>query len=145
MVKKNHEAVVLGEKIDPGGTKNRQGRRLEAGAEERERPGAEGWDTAQKHWGVFSSLLRTSKMISRSQGINLCVSSPPCEAAVTSLYPHTVTKINAGCRRAAEKSREVGWEVGTGGEQERKTQEERAPCERGGRKPMKGLRREMVS
>lgn len=95
----------------------------------RERPGAEGRDAAQKHRGVFSNLLRFSKMILRSQGINLCVSSPPCEIAVISLYTHAATKINADYRRAAGRSREVVWEAGTGGEQKRKTEEERAPCE----------------
>lgn len=112
MVKKNHEAVVLGEKIDPAGTKNQQGRRLEDGAEEGEGPGAEGWDATQKHWGFFSSLLRTSKMISRSRGINLCVSSPPGEAAVN--VPVSTHSDQHKCRLPKSSWEEPRGGVGSG-------------------------------
>lgn len=68
MVKKNHEAIVSREKMDPAETKNLKAGGLKGRSGEEE-SWAEWLDATQKHWGFFPNLPWTSQVTFRSQGI----------------------------------------------------------------------------
>lgn len=57
-------------------------------------------------------------MIFGSQGIKLCLSSSLFKIAITSLYTHAATEINAGYRRVDGRNPEVLWQESSGGSQE---------------------------